>query len=195
MDATYSRKIILEDLQQGYPGLTPEQGASHRQAALVCLASKDHTACVLCEMKSLKETCSILRLSWKGDVTDQMRNTWFDRREASEMGAAGLAILVVLAFTDYTILRRTDIDEDSGVDYWLSKESLAAEASENFLQEDARLEVAGRRSVPSTNSIENLVRTKLERSKKSDETGKPAYVVVVEFSRPVIYFETRMADL
>ncbi|MCY3936354.1 MAG: hypothetical protein OXG09_10270 [Chloroflexi bacterium] len=146
-------------------------------------------------MKSLKETCSMLQLSWEGEVTDQMRNTWFDRREASEMGAAGLALLVVLKFTDYTVLRRTDIDEDPGIDYWLSKNSGVDEPTENFLKGDARLEVAGRRSVKSTGKIESLVRDKIKQAGKSDKTGKPAYVVVVEFSRPVIYFEKRMADL
>ena len=110
------------------------------------------------------------------------------------MGAAGLAILVILAFTEYTVLRRMDIDEKTGMDYWLSKSADVRDLTENFLQGDARLEVAGRRSA-STKTVVNLLRDKLDRSKKSDATGKLAFVVVVEFSTPVLYFETRMADL
>ena len=110
------------------------------------------------------------------------------------MGGAGVAILVILAFTEYTVLRRMDIDEKTGMDYWLSKNANLSDLTENFLLGDARLEVAGRRPA-STKSIEKLVRDKLERSSRSDNTGKLAYVVVLEFSKPLVYFETRMADL
>ena len=187
-------RLSWSDLKRGLPGLTEDAGSSLRQTAIVCLDSLKHSSRVHCEMRSLKDTYSVLRLAWDGDVTDQMRNTWYDRREASELGAAGVAILVILAFTDYTVLRRMDVDENTGMDYWLSKSTAVGDLTENFLQGDARLEVAGRRS-ESTNTIENIVHNKLKRSIKSDDTGTPAYVVVVEFSSPVIYFETRMADL
>ena len=194
MNDTNTRTLVLEDLKRGLPGLTADAGGSLLQTAIVCLDSQKHSSGVHCEMKSLKESYSFLRLAWDGSVTDQMRNTWYDRREASELGAAGVAILVILTFTDYTILRRMDIDEDTGMDYWLSKSSALSDLTENFLKGDARLEVAGRRS-ESTKTIEGVVRDKLKRSTKSDDTGTPAYVVVVEFSTPIVYFETRMADL
>ena len=147
-------------------------------------------------MKSLTESLSMLRLEWDGEVTDQMRNTWFDRREATESGAAGIAILTTLRFTDYTILRRMDIDEDTGedtgMDYWLGKDSSAGGRTENFLDGFARLEVAGRRATIES-ALTTEVTAKLTQSKKSDYTGIPAYVVVVGFRKPVVYFETRMA--
>lgn len=194
MGNTDSTNIVLEDLKRGYPGLDKDTGSSHRIAAMVCLDSQNHESGVSCEMKSLQEILSMLRISWNETVTQQMKNTWYDRREASEVGAAGLAILVMLSRTNYTVLRRMDIDEDSGMDYWLSKNSSAGNVTENFLQGDARLEVAGRRS-ESKRTVEKLVRDKLKRSRKSDGTGTVAYVVVVEFSKPIVYFETRMADL
>lgn len=194
MDSIGTTAIVLEDLKRGYPGLDKDTGGSHRIAAMVCLNSQNHESGVLCELKSLQETLSMLRLTWNEAVTQQMKNTWYDRREASEMGAAGVAILVILAFTEYTVLRRMDIDEKTGMDYWLSKSANVSDLTENFLLGDARLEVAGRRPA-STKSIEKLVREKLERSSRSDNTGKLAYVVVVEFGKPVVYFETRMADL
>ena len=194
MKDTNATTLALEDLKRGYPGLDKDTGGSHRIAAMVCLDSQKHVSGVNCEMKSLKETTSILRLAWNEAVTQQMKNTWYDRREASEMGAAGLAILVILAFTEYTVLRRMDIDEKTGMDYWLSKNANVGNLTENFLKGDARLEVAGRRSA-STGTIRDIVQSKLKRSTKSDETGTPAYVIVMEFSRPEIYFETRMADL
>ena len=194
MDSTSSINIVLEDLKRGYPGLTKDAGGSLRQTAMVCLNSQKHSSGVSCEMKSLKETFAALSIAWDGDVTKQMRNTWYDRREASELGAAGVAILVILAVTDYTVLRRMDIDEKTGMDYWLSKSANVGNLTENFLQGDARLEVAGRRSA-SSGTIRGIVESKLKRSTKSDKTGTPAYVIVMEFSRPEIYFETRMADL
>ena len=194
MDITDDITIVLEDLKRGYPGLDKDTGGSHRIAAMVCLDSQKHASGVNCETKSLKKTRSMLRLTWNAAVTQQMKNTWYDRREASEMGAAGLAILVILAFTEYTILRRMDIDEKTGMDYWLSKSANVGNLTENFLKGDARLEVAGRRSA-STGTIRDIVQSKLKRSKKSDDTGTPAYIVVVEFSSPVVYIEKRMADL
>ncbi len=189
-----AKTLVLEDLKRGYPGLDKDTGGSHRIAAMVCLDSQNHESDVHCELKSLKETMSMLRLTWNEAVTQQMKNTWYDRREATEMGAAGLAILVILSRTNYTVLRRMDQDEDTGMDYWLSTRPTAGELTENFLLKHARLEVAGRRPA-TTKTIEKLVRDKLNRSRKSDDTGKLAYVVVVEFSKPVVYFETRMADL
>ena len=194
MDDTSQTTLHLDDLMQGLPGLTRDAGGSLRETAMVCLDSMKHLSGVTCDMKSLRETISNLRITWAEIVTDQMRNTWYDRREATEMGAAGLAILVILSRTKYTVLRRMDIDEDTGMDYWLSIGTEQRELSENFLQGDARLEVAGRRR-DNTKAIEKLVRDKLWRSRKSDDTGTLAYVVVVEFSKPVIFFETRMADL
>lgn len=194
MDDTDATIIVLEDLKRGYPGLDEDAGATHRKAAMVCLDSKDHKSGVHCEMKSLKETLSMLRITWNEAVTRQMKNTRYDRREATEMGAAGVAILVILAFTEYTVLRRMDIDEKTGMDYWLSKSANANNLTENFLLGDARLEVAGRRSA-STDTVRRIVQSKLDRSTKSDVTGTPAYVIVMEFSRPEIFFETRMADL
>ncbi len=194
MDDKNANTIVLEDIKRGLPGLTKDAGGSLRETAIVCLDSQKHSSGVHCEMRSLKDTYSVLRLAWDSDVTDQMRNTWYDRREATELGAAGVAILIILAFTDYTVLRRMDVDENTGMDYWLSMSTAVGDITENFLQGDARLEVAGRRS-ESTKTIENIVHNKLKRSIKSDDTGTPAYVVVVEFSSPVIYFETRMADL
>lgn len=194
MDNSSVTGIVLEDLKRGYPGLDKDTGSSHRIAAMVCLDSQNHESGVHCEMKSLTETEFMLRLSWNEGVTQPMKNTWHDRREASEVGAAGVAILVILAFTEYTILRRMDIDEKTGMDYWLSKNGNLGDLTENFLQGDARLEVAGRRSA-SSGTIRGIVRGKLKRSTKSDKTGTPAYVIVMEFSKPVIYFETRMADL
>ena len=194
MEDANATSLVLEDLKRGYPGLDKDAGANHRKAAMVCLDSQKHASGVACEMKSLKETTSMLRLTWNEAVTQQMKNTWYDRREATEMGAAGLAILVILSQTKFTVLRRMDQDEDTGMDYWLSTRQTAEETTENFLLQHARLEVAGRRKA-SSKTIEELTRDKLKRSRKSDNTGKIAYVVVVEFSKPVIYFETRMADL
>lgn len=194
MDDTRLQTLNLDELKQGLPGLTEDAGGSLRQTAMVCLDSMKHSSGVTCDLKSLRELLSNLRISWGETVTDQMRNTWYDRREATEMGAAGLAILVILSRTKYTILRRMDIDEDTGMDYWLSKSTDLKDLTENFLQGDARLEVAGRRR-DSVKAIEKLVREKLRRSRKSDDTRTLVYVVVVEFSKPSIYFETRMADL
>ena len=67
----------------------------------------------------------------------------------------------------------------TGIDYWLGKE-------EGFLlQNKARLEVSGLRhgSDPQVNARFQI---KMRQSKKSDNSGLPALIVIVEFKRPIL---------
>ena len=109
-------------------------------------------------------------------VTDQIRRTWADLREATEKGAEGIAILLLKQELGYTAIERAAIG--TRIDRWLGEESDAP----NF-QRKARLEVSG-----ILNGNDGGVKRRLR--EKMDQVNfihsqLPAYVVVVEFSRPL----------
>jgi hypothetical protein len=68
-------------------------------------------------------------------VDKQMKRTHADTQEATELGACGVAILLVTSVTDYNVVERSY--KGTGFDYWLTRQG-----SKN-LSFDARLEVSG----------------------------------------------------
>lgn len=94
--------------------------------------------------------------------------------EATEYGAVGLAILLVLRHTEHTVLKRAR--KGTGFDYWLGP------ADRHPFHHKARLEVSGLLK-GSAATIRARVRQKVEQTKLSART-LPAYIVVVEFSTP-----------
>ena len=109
-------------------------------------------------------------------VTDQVRRTWADLREATEKGAEGIAILLIKEETAYTTIERAAIG--TRIDRWLGYQS-----DEPYFQRKARLEITG-----ILRGDEGDVRKRL-REKMGRLTWAtsqlPAFVVVVEFSRPL----------
>ena len=182
----------LAKLFEGLPGLTKRLGGVHYEAALVCL-EKHHQSGVQCHLlNSLNENLSILELVWAEEITEQTRNSWNDLIEATEWGAAGIAILVILECTEYTVIRRSK--RGTGFDYWLGYKKDVDDVGENVLKDEACLEVSGILSEQKRGRIRQRVREKIEQTKKSDDLGMPAYIVVVEFSSPVVYMVDRMVN-
>jgi hypothetical protein len=109
-----------------------------------------------------------------------MRCSWNDKEEATEFGACAIAILVILDLTDYTVISRAA--KGGGFDYWLGKEENDEELPS--YQNKARLEVSGILR-GNDSDIQSRVRKKLKQVEPSDDTTLPAYIVVVEFSKPL----------
>ncbi len=187
-------KIInLAKLIDGLPGVSPRRGSEYYEATLVCLTEQNHIPGVNCDVNSMDETLSILRLHWSEQVTEQMRNSWNDRDEATESGAVGIAILVILELTEYTIVRRSK--KGTGVDYWLGFKGESMDLGENVLKDSARLEVSGIRIAERESIIKARVMQKIGQTSKSDSMQIPAYVIITEFSRPVLYMVRRAVEL
>ena len=84
----------------------------------------------------------------------------------------------------YNILSTSEALE---VDYWLGYDVNHEEYDEfNFIK--ARLEVSGILKETKINSLQSRINIKKNQTKKSDNTGLPAYVSIVEFSTPKAYF-------
>ena len=169
------RTLILMDLSLGYPGITAAFGTGLAEAGAVCLEEQGHSCSVTFSVNGdYKEAFTLVRPT----VTEQMRRCWNDYDIATEHGAYGIACLLILVPTDYTIIRRSR--RGTGFDYWVG---YVESENELIFQDKARLEVSGLRSA-SDILVRARVRYKKTQTKKSDDSQLPAYVVVIEFSRP-----------
>jgi hypothetical protein len=114
-------------------------------------------------------------LRWPA-TSDQIQREWGDPQEATENGAVGVAILLVASLTDYHIVHRSY--KSTGIDYWLGLKN------DLLFQHAARLEVSGIR-VGDDRLVESRVNAKLKQTERSKQSGLPAFVVVIEFGRPI----------
>lgn len=91
-------------------------------------------------------------------------------------------MMVVEKLTGLQVVKQSQ--KRTGFDYWLGDKRTYG------MQELARLEVSG---ILKGNKaqINRRLKEKVEQTKKSDNLTLPAYVVVVEFSRPLVKIRKR----
>lgn len=166
-----SKTLDLDVLSKGMRGLTQAMGKVMAECASVCLEERGHQPCVLLGVSGdFDISCPLL---WS-PTTHQMRSCHNDEQVATENGAYGIAILLLLKQTGFKVLEKSA--KGGGFDYWLGKGSSLP------FQGKARLEVSGIRA-GDDKELARRVGIKIEQTKKSD--GKfPAFVVVVEFGSP-----------
>ncbi|HEY9405796.1 MAG TPA: hypothetical protein VIQ24_24310 [Pyrinomonadaceae bacterium] len=112
-------------------------------------------------------------------VTQKMRKSWKDLREAVDHGASGVAILLMREMTNLTVIERSVTG--TGFDYWLGPED--SDDDDLIFQDMVRLEISGINS-GTRQELRRRVKDKLTQTEQSDSWGLTAYVVVVEFSAP-----------
>jgi len=164
------------DLSRLGTGVTTFSRAHERdkgEACAVCLEHHEHPIPVQLTIDGSYNEKRML--SWF-PVTEEMRRAWRDLTDATEEGACGLAFLLILDLTEYTILNRSW--KGTGFDYWLDNKDTGLYAG-------ARLEVSGILSGDNS-KVNRRVNEKLNQTDVSDNIRIPAYVVVVEFSRPLV---------
>src|SRR3954453_19758951 len=84
----------------GLPALTPAAGRFLAEAAAVCLENQGHVPGVTLSVRR-PEACAF-ELRWP-ETSEQTRRTFNDLQDATEFGACGIAILLVLALTKFTV--------------------------------------------------------------------------------------------
>lgn len=172
--------LDLHDILVGLPGITPVKGALLHEGCVVCLNRSNHASCKTMEVRGI--STSALDLSWSTIFDNQMDRTWQDQQEATEHGAECIAALMAIKLTDYTVISRSR--KGTGVDYWLGHEE------DTLFQNKARLEVSG--IFEDYDKIKYRVTQKLTQTDQSGGTGAlPAYVCIVEFSKPCAVFVQR----
>lgn len=168
--------LNLDDLGNNYiSGLTSTVGKFMAQAGAVCLDSSGHDPRVQLTIRGIRD--HKYTLIWTTATSQAHRS--LQHNQATEWGAAGIAVLLAKNETPFTAIEAST--QGTGIDFWLGNES------DIPFQNKARLEISGIRwdGHVRDSDIRRRVAEKLQQTSRSDYTQIPAYVVVVEFSRPI----------
>lgn len=174
--------LDLRQLESGIPALTQALGRVHAEAAAVCLENQGHQEPASLQVRKIETPKYDLR--WPA-ITDTMRRAYEDMERATELGAYGVAILLVKDQTGLTAVRQSR--KGTGFDYWLGPDGTDDQL---VFQDAARLEVSGILSGTDSQFL-TRVKQKLKQTQPSDSSGLPAYACVVEFSRPQAEIATK----
>jgi hypothetical protein len=98
--------------------------------------------------------------------------------------AAGLAILLILELTEYTIIERSV--KGTGFDYWLIERNTYEKSDQVFPKGTARLEVSGILQSRSDTEMRTLLKKKFKQVSVSDQWSLPSVIIVLEFGRPEV---------
>lgn len=168
--------LNLQSLSQGLPAITPAFGAAIAEAGAICLTDEAQQPGVTLKVEG--EFSATFKLDWQ-PVTEQTRRCWNDEEYTTEHAAYGIAFLLILQLTNLTVIERSR--KGTGFDYWLGNQNSATTLP---FERMARLEVSGIRK-GTQGQINTRVKLKTEQTRASDAQGLPAYIIVVEFSRPI----------
>ena len=111
-------------------------------------------------------------------MTPQAQRSWANEDEATEQGAAGVAVLLAREEIGYLVVERAN--RGAGFDYWLGSKPTEVAPYE------AKMEVSGIRN--GEPNVARRMREKVEQMTRPSPPvapSLPAYAVVTEFSRPV----------
>lgn len=167
--------LDLNDLGRNFgPGLSSTKGQDLADAGSVCLEEQGHSVGVRLRVEGDASVDSH-ELRWL-PATEQLRLTHADLQEATELGAAGIAILLAAQETGHAVIERAGIE--TGIDYWLGDApgSVRARLEASGLLHGDRGRTSAR------------VSQKIAQTARSADAGFPVYVVVVEFSAPSARF-------
>lgn len=160
---------VLEDGSS--TGLSIRNGGFLAEAASVGLHRHSHPKEILLQVEGdLAETYLLRRL----DIDQRALNS-YDRDEASQFGAMGIAVAILLEQKGWKVVRSW---KGTGFDYWVGEEEDGLP-----FQHMVRVEVSGDH-VGTDAELRTRLRQKLEQTKVSDALRIPAYGIVVEFSNP-----------
>jgi hypothetical protein len=174
-------QLRLQELEAGMPALTPHCGGVMAEAAAVCFEDRSHAPGVIIGVRCVD--AQKFAIHWPA-VTEQQRRTYNDLPWATEMGAYGVAILIVRALTGKKAIERSK--KGPGFDYWVGD----TDDNELIFSNKARLEVSG--ILNGTDSeIAGRLKIKKAQVEVSNHLGVPAYVAIIEFGQPKALLEMK----
>ena len=177
--------LSFDALKAGSLGISAVYGSFLAEAASHCLQSNDHLNPVIINVTG--DICTPGSLKWC-ELIERDRGSWADSDEAAEYGGYGVAILIALPLTCKDRVERSA--KGTGIDYWIGE----GEGQRGIFQRAARLEASGIFKGNKTR-IAGRLAEKLTQTRRSDETGLPAYVVIVEFGSPEARVVKRTAEI
>ena len=173
-------KIDVTQIKEGLPGISSIAARQLYETFEVCMHSSGHPE----ELQLLMEGDieDTIDLHWQDGYNEQKERTYADMQYTTEHGAVCLSVMLTTSLTPYTVIERSR--KGTGFDYWLG------DKDSYLFQKKARLEVSGILKGDDS-AIKIRHAAKVEQTSKSDELGIPAYVSVVEFSKPKAIFTKR----
>lgn len=167
------RKLNLDDLKIGQPGLSPDIAKFLVEAAVVCLVEQGHQSGVT--LKTEGDIQENIQIMWSNKINDQIKRGWKDTNEAAEYGATAIAALLIFMFEQLVIFER--LPQTGDADYYLQEVATG--------DITAMLEVSGiwketKGNTPSTRV--NIKRNKL--MKTASAQNLPTFIIVTEFGKP-----------
>ncbi len=170
--------LNLHEITSGLPGVSPVAGNYLYEGCVVCLTRQSHSphGTEFLVSGDAPKSCTLV---WTDIYTEQLERTWADQVDATEQGAVCIAILLALKLTNYTVIEKSA--RKNGFDYWLG------DKDDMLFQHKARLEISGIFEGGSK-EINRRYTIKLQQTNLSDSSGLPAYIGIVEFSRPTAKF-------
>ena len=170
--------LNLSEIKNGFPGLDSVSAMYCYEACMVCLHRNNHSDGVLLDLRGDINTTIILH--WENYFDDQIDRAWKDQEDTTEQAAICISAMLVKEYTEYTIIELSR--KYTGFDYWLGK------GNEIPFQNSARLEISGIFRETEQNNIDKRFQIKKKQTNQSDYIRLPAYISIVEFSKPKAIF-------
>jgi hypothetical protein len=169
--------IKIEDLYGRLENiLSPNFTGMMVECCAICLKSQNHSSPVI--LSSFEHKKNLIRealsLEWATEISSEMTSTYKDENRATDHAAMCIALLLASKITGFDGIESSE--KGDGVDFWFTK-------GEN-LDFVARLEISGIRKENGTNTINNRLKIKISQTKQSDNSNVPAFVSIIEFSKP-----------
>lgn len=173
-------EINVTSIKPGLPGITPIAASQLYEAFEVCMHTSQHSEKVRLTMAGM--TNDSIDLLWTDDYNSQKERTYADMQYTVEHGAICLSVMLSTTLTPYTIIERSR--KGTGIDYWLGDKGSV------LFQKRARLEVSGILKGDDA-ALKRRYSAKAEQTQQSDELHIPAFISIVEFSKPKVLFNKR----
>ena len=174
------RLLHLNKLKEGLPVLSKNRGANMAEAIAFCLTMQGFKSGVTLKIEGdYKEE---FQLIWTDIIDEDVIKSWQDWKEATEEGAMGLSILVLMEITNYNYFERSH--QTTGYDFWL--DIIKEEDWRNTKRKKlAKLEISGIWKETKSNTVNMRISQKLKQVKRVTlDENLPIFIAVIEFGTP-----------
>ena len=178
--------IDLDKLQEAVPEMTESLVGYIYDAAVYCLHHGSHLSGVGCEVRDYESKVMDATMVWTKQYSGRIERTYGETDYAVEFAGEAVACLMVRELTDYTVIERSQ--RHDGVDFWLAERR---DEDKFRFHREARMESKGITEARYPSDIKTKVDGAITQTKRSDHTLLPAYIIVTEFSGPVILMVQR----
>lgn len=184
------RTINLDCLLDGVGRFSRKRSCHAYEALLVCFDKLTDKSCITCKVQGIQESQFPIVFEWSERLTKGDRDSWKNKIDLAKWAGVGISLSMITQFSEYTVTEEAAIN--SGVDFYLGdKEAVALAADDDFIERTARLEASGILCAKGSNTVEKRRKCKVKQTKKSDCEGTPAFIIIGEFSIPLVDWTKR----